>query len=230
MAVPAEDVYGLGPSDPESYQRLHLDQIRERWDRKASRWDADLEDPAFHLNEDDAYGRFLRAAAAVVQARRQFCASHGLLDLGCGTGLVLAHLLDRFAWGVGIDISERMLEVARSRNLPRARFVAGNCFEAASIVTGVGAAVSRGILLSHYGESWGRVLLEQLRSCVVAEGGFVLLDFLNAEARHLHPTAPPNKTYYSAGQVRRIGAGAGFGRCAILGDPGRRNLVALLES
>ena len=82
----SRQVYGIEPSKQELYMGLDLDAIRDRWNRKASRWDADLADPLFHLNEDDAYGRFLQTADAIIAQRRDFCLCHGLVDLGCGTG------------------------------------------------------------------------------------------------------------------------------------------------
>ena len=50
-----------------------------------------------------------------------------ILDLGCGTGAVLAALHDEFHFTdiVGVDVSRAMLEKAQKR-LPKARFFQGN--------------------------------------------------------------------------------------------------------
>ena len=143
MASPSNDIYGMEPSRPEDYDAVRIESIAARWDRKAERWDADLADEKFHLNEDDAYRRFLDAADAVVAARADFCRSHLFVDLGCGTGLVLAHFIDRFDRGLGIDISPRMLEVARRRQLPRSEFLQANGFELPRYVAATGAILSR---------------------------------------------------------------------------------------
>ncbi len=113
-----ENVYGMEPSRPGDYHALRLQMIRERWDQKADRWDLDLADEHFHLNEDGAYRRFLEIAGGIIADRAEFCRQRALVDLGCGTGLVLAHFLGFFAAGVGIDISPRMLAVAARRRLP----------------------------------------------------------------------------------------------------------------
>ncbi|MGA2064324.1 MAG: class I SAM-dependent methyltransferase [Thermoguttaceae bacterium] len=223
-----KNVYGMPPSCPEDYDPLHLSGVRERWDQKAERWDRDVADEHFHLNEDHAFGRFLEAADAVVARRAEFCRSQLLVDLGCGTGLVLAHFLDRFARGLGIDISPQMLALAESRQLPRTEFLVGNGFELDGHVPAAGAVLSRGILLSHYGPRWAPLLLEQVRP-VLCPGGFTVLDFLNAAARHDYASNPANKSYYSAEQVASLAGQAGFARATVLGEPERRVLLLLAE-
>jgi SAM-dependent methyltransferase len=224
----SNNIYGMAPSRPGDYDPLRPQQIRERWDRKAQRWDGDLADEHCHLNDDRAFDRFLEAADAVVAGRAEFCRGQLLLDLGCGTGLVLAHFLDRFAHGLGIDISPQMLAIAARRQLPRAEFLAGNGFELAKHVPAAGAVFSRGILLSHYGPLWAPLLFEQVRQ-VLPGGGFAILDFLNAAARHAYVSNPDNKSYYLAEQVAALAGQAGFARASILGEPERRILLVLAE-
>ena len=226
---PASEVYGMEPSRPEDYDAARLEVIGRRWDQKAERWDADLADERFHLNEDGAYRRFLATADEIVARRAEFCRERLLVDLGCGTGLVLAHFLDRFSGGLGIDISRQMLAVAARRRLPSTRLVAANCFELARHVSGAGAVLSRGVLLSHYGPRWAPVLFDEIRRALVPDGGLALLDFLNATARDSYPSNPDNKTYYSSDQIQWLGQQAGFRRTCILGDSQRRVLLALLE-
>jgi SAM-dependent methyltransferase len=206
-----------------------LDVIRSRWDQKADRWDADLADDHFHLNEDGAYHRFLDAADAVVARRAEFCRRQCLVDLACGTGLVLAHFLDRFAGGVGVDISPKMLALAARRRLPRVRLVEGSCFELSKHVAGAGAVLSRGILLSHYGPRWMPLLFQQVFQSLSSEGGFAILDFLNAATRCQYACHPENKTYFHAQQIEAAARQAGFRRACILGEPQRRVLAALVE-
>jgi SAM-dependent methyltransferase len=229
MHPPASNVYGMEPSRPKDYDARRLKVIRDRWDQKAERWDADLADEHFHLNEDGAYRRFLEIADALVAERADFCRRHTLVDLGCGTGLVLAHFLDRFAAGVGVDISPRMLAIAARRKLPHAHFLEGNCFALMRHVAGAGALFSRGILLSHYGRRWAPLLFRQIHESLLPGRGFAILDFLNAAAREDYGSNPQNKTYYRAEQVEKMAKQAGFRRTAILGEPRRRTLLILAE-
>ncbi len=228
MPDTSRKVYGLAPSATDDYQSLRLDVIRRRWDTKAQRWDTDLADESCHLNEDGAYARFLETARGIVDQRADFCCRHLLVDVGCGTGLVLASLLGYFAEGLGLDISARMLAVARQRGLPRARFAEGNCFELGQCVQQAGAIVSRGILLSHYGTRWAGVLLGQVHA-VVGEGGFALLDFLNASCREQFAERPENKTYFTAEEMAALTMEAGFAHFHILGEPWHRVRMLLLE-
>jgi len=229
MRRPASDIYGMEPSRPADYEDMRCDVIRRRWDQKAERWDGDLASDQCHLHEDDAYRRFLETASAIVAERAAWCRRRLLVDLACGTGLVLAHFIDRFAGGLGIDISQRMLEMARRRQLPRAQFRAGNCFELSGLVADAGGVLSRGILLSHYGQKWAPVLFRQIHAALAPEGGFALLDFLNAAARQRYPSNPENKTYFHAEPLAALASQAGFRRSTLLGEPQRRVLCILLE-
>jgi SAM-dependent methyltransferase len=229
MYPPVSNVYGMSPSRPADYDALRLRVIRDRWDRKAERWDADLDDIHFHLNEDGAYRKFLEIAGAIIADRTDFCLRHMLVDLGCGTGLVLAHFLDRFAGGVGIDISPRMLTIATGRQLPHTQYIEGNCFALARHITRAGAVLSRGILLSHYGRRWAPVLLRQIWQTLLPSRGFAILDFLNAAARRNFDVNPDNKTYYRADHIEKMAKKAGFRHATILGEPHRRTLLVFAE-
>ena len=224
----APTFYGLEPIRAADYGDMQLAVIRRRWDAKAERWDRDLADPGFHLNQDHAYSRFLREASAAVAQRAEFCRGRLVVDLACGTGLVLSHVIDAFAAGLGIDLSRRMVEVARRRQLPRTRFDCGNAFALSRYVSGAGAVLSRGVLLSHYGPRWALRLLMEIRRSL-AEGGFVLLDFLNVAAKDLYANNPENKSYFQADAVEELGRQAGFPRARVGGEPQRRVLTVFLE-
>jgi SAM-dependent methyltransferase len=226
---PGPDIYGLAPSRAEDYDALRLRVIRQRWDEKADRWDADLDDQCCHLNQDDAYRRFMDAADAAVTERESFCRDRLLVDLACGTGLVMAHFANRFDRALGVDISPRMLAAAAARHLPRVELLEASCFELASRFDPAGAVLSRGILLSHYGDRWVVPLLCQVHEVLVPDGGFAILDFLNALTRYDYSANPDNKTYYTAEQIRSQADEAGFRRSTILGEPERRVLLLLAE-
>ena len=54
---------------------------------------------------------------------------HDLLDAGCGTAPMISLLSERFpdVNFTGIDLTPKMIEVAKSKNIPNATFVCGDC-------------------------------------------------------------------------------------------------------
>src|SRR4030042_3804763 len=53
--------------------------------------------------------------------------SEVLLDLGCGPGVWLENLSDKFKIGVGVDISRQMLKMSKKRGLSNANLVLADC-------------------------------------------------------------------------------------------------------
>ena len=49
-----------------------------------------------------------------------------ILDVGCGTGNHLKYFANEHVSILGIDPSEEMIEVAKSKNIPNTDFIAGN--------------------------------------------------------------------------------------------------------
>ena len=210
------------------YGERQLAAIAARWDQRAPEWDRTLSDPTCHLNDDDAYDRFLREARRCVSGRARYCRQHGLIDAGCGTGLVLAELVPAFAWGIGVDISHEMLRAATAKGIARARFLAGDCFRLAESCPRAGAVFSRGVLLSHYGRLQGRALLESAAE-VLLPGGFLLFDFLNDLGRRNYPHNPEDKTYYTPQQAFALARKSGLKTVTIRGEAERRVLLLLAE-
>jgi SAM-dependent methyltransferase len=210
------------------YARRRIKEIAARWDARADSWDRALEDSACHLNEDGAYGRFLRIVQRRIALRRAFCGAHGLIDLGCGTGLVLAKVVGSFAWGIGVDLSPQMIRVARAKGLANTTFLIGDGFKLPELCPQAGAVLSRGVLLSHYGPEQGQAILEAARS-VLLPGGFLACDFLNSAARARQRHAPENKTWFTAGEIRALACRAGFSHVSCSGTRNRRVLVLLAE-
>lgn len=210
------------------YRGRELPAIAARWDAKAERWDRDLQDPACHLNEDRAYERFLEHLASVIEPRRGFCAHQGAIDAGCATGLVLARLIGAFAWGVGVDLSPKMIRRARAKQIPRAQFLVGDCFQLASLCPKAGAVFSRGVLLSHYGPEHALDLIAGFRA-VLVDHGFALWDFLNQTGRAGSSHVPDQKAYFDGESVCELARKAGFASARVLGEPARRVGVVLAE-
>jgi predicted TPR repeat methyltransferase len=100
----------LGASDPAS-AALH-DYVRTLFDQYAPRFDRALEDLSY------------RAPALLREAVAGLCAEDGrtprfdrMLDLGCGTGLAGAAFRPHVDWLAGVDLSPKMIEVARQKGL-----------------------------------------------------------------------------------------------------------------
>jgi SAM-dependent methyltransferase len=222
---------GLDSSAPPTrqiYTHRQLDAIAARWDARAKTWDHDLEDPACHLNEDDAYPRFLREVRLILEDRRDFCAGEGVIDVGCGTGLVLALVVSAFAWGIGVDISPEMIRAAQEKHIGRARFLVGDSFNLPAICPPAGAVLSRGVLLSHYGPEHGAALLLAAKEALV-KGGFVIFDFLNEAGRTAHGHVPEHKIYYRRETICSLAQRAGFSKVTVAGEDHRRVLVLVAE-
>ena len=208
------------------YEARQLEQIAERWNAKAADWDRNLQDATCHLNEDDSYARFLEALTGEVGRRKDFCREHGVIDVGCGTGLVLASIVSKFAWGLGIDLSPDMVRLAQTKAIPNVRFTIGDCFELSAHSRRAGAVVSRGVLLSHYGRQNAAALFESLHSAL-APGGFVLCDFLGETAKTKFEHVPLQKTYYTESEICQLARAAGFQTARVLSEPERRVQILL---
>jgi predicted TPR repeat methyltransferase len=211
------------------YARRQLKAIAARWDARADTWDRALGDPACHLNEDDAYCRFTRFVQRLVARRSRFCATHGIIDAGCGTGLVLAEIGSAFDWAIGIDISPRMIRAARAKHLAKTKFLIGDCFDLPSLCPKAGVVVSRGVLMSHYGRKQGQGILKAARSALVS-GGFLVFDFLNQAAGTKYLHLPVNKTLFTDKEIQSMSLHAGFSVVTIVGKPTRRVLLVLAET
>jgi len=145
------------------YSATSPTELRERYDRWAAEYDADLGAMAWVAPQACAERciHFAGAGAAV-------------LDAGCGTGLVgLALRAEGVGRLVGFDLSAAMLDVARGRNMYD-ELVLGSLLEPLPFAPGsFDAAVAVGVF------TIGHVGPEALRSLavVVRPGGHVSLAF-----------------------------------------------------
>src|SRR5215208_3949931 len=96
---------------------------------------------------DAGFGELARGAAkVVVDELGKAGRNDGLVvDLGCGSGILAAEVLDRGYDVLGVDLSPDLLEIARTR-APGARFEQGSLWEAeippCAAVTAVGEALN----------------------------------------------------------------------------------------
>jgi SAM-dependent methyltransferase len=224
----SEDFYGIPESDPGLYASRNIDAIARRWDSKAAQWDSDLENTSCHLNVGDAYGGFIELGRLLVLDRQKLCSKGSLVDLGCGTGAVLAEFSAHFDNSIGIDISQDMLNVAESKNIRDAQWHLEDVFEGDWSGRRHAAVLSRGILLSHYGEDLARLLIAQTVKALTP-GGFALFDFLSMEAPEATKVLAPNKTYFSPEwlivQAMRVGSSG----AVVAGNPNSRIRYLILK-
>ena len=103
------------PASTLSPRKARVLELAQRLAPERNRW---IERNAFFYEQDEKYMRFL-----VPEGLR-------VLDLGCGTGRMLAAL--KPARGVGVDISSNMIEIAR-RDFPDLEFVVGDIEDSAVV-------------------------------------------------------------------------------------------------
>lgn len=209
------------------YENRFNEKIIERWNSKAQLWDKDLQDSKHHLNLDNAYENFIAISEEIILKDLEFAKKHKLLDLACGTGIVAENLVKYFKAGIGIDISNKMINEALNKNIDNVIFKQLDCFEVTKLSEEFGTIVSRGIILSHYGKKLTKVLLKNLKS-VLAKDGFVILDFLNKEAENNFEYRVHDKEYYTRQEIEEICKSLGYSKINIYGIQNNRVLVACL--
>ncbi|MEE2780023.1 MAG: methyltransferase domain-containing protein [Myxococcota bacterium] len=127
----------------------------------------------YDVGRERGYHRFLDEAELSVAASR--CAGRDVLEVGCGTGLILERIAPMARTATGVDLSPGMLERARERGL---EVHEGNAtelpFEDGSFDTVVCFKV-----IAHV-EAVEKALREMAR--VVRPGGHVVCEFYNTKS------------------------------------------------
>ncbi len=90
------------------------DIVREGYDEIAEHYD-DWSRPSSELSNEDEFDEFLSHLES---------GSH-ILDVGCGSGVVTRYLIEKGYQVTGIDISQKMLDLAKHR-VPEATFKIGD--------------------------------------------------------------------------------------------------------
>lgn len=97
-----------------------------------------------------------------------------LLDVGCGNGRHLAQAANRGLWGVGVDLSPRLLGLARRRVPEGTGLVVGDG-RALPVADNVAAAVMAIAMLHHVPEAEGRMAVVRELRRVALPGAPVLV-------------------------------------------------------
>lgn len=148
-----------------------MDRIREHFEQEAREFDRII------VNLIPHYPQMLEALLAAIPFEAS--ARIRAIDLGCGTGTVAKHLLDRFpnAQVVCLDLAENMLEMAKAKLADRtgASYLPGDFFR-----MGAGDAydvVVSSLALHHLATDGDKKrLYQQIYSCLLPKGAFYNAD------------------------------------------------------
>jgi malonyl-CoA O-methyltransferase len=158
-----------------------------------------------------------RIASELVSRLPAGFAPRSIADLGCGTGLLSARLLERFPGAslVGIDLSEGMVERCRARRIGdgRARFAAGDAEDPAALPRGAD------LIASSCAVQWFSDLPAALRAWAgaLAPGGILAVaalvrgSFPELEAAHAEAFGTPFPGLSFPGEAAVAGPVAGAG-------------------
>src|SRR5215467_5256716 len=104
-----------------------LEEIRDRWNLLTDDWRVQVGadgDSNRRLNSDPVLWEFAGDVRGLA-----------VLDAGCGTGYLARKLRDRGAHVTGVDIAERMIEIARADHAG-IEFLVDSCTELATLKDG----------------------------------------------------------------------------------------------
>lgn len=136
-----------------------------------------------------------------------------VLDLGCGTGRLLERLATKFPElrGTGLDLSSKMLQVARlsNRHHPRLIFIEGKA-EALPFGDGQFDAVFNSISFLHYLEP--KQVLQEVARVLTPGGRFYLVDITTKKEKEPQTFSISRQAikFYSPQQREILGATAGL--------------------
>lgn len=221
-------LYNMDDSQTE-YEQRNVEAIACRWDAKASLWDEQLQQPDSHLNQDGAYDCFISDALLLLNGLGETPLQ--LLEIGCGTALVSEALQREHVTITGVDISEKMLDKAREKQILNASFFCKDVFSLP--IEGeplYNLILSRGILLSHYSKDDAVALLSTIKKCGLPSTCTVaMLDFLNADAIDSSYHRPANKTYYTSEDIQELAEKVGIRECRFTGSSKHRTRCVILQ-
>ncbi|MCL4362934.1 class I SAM-dependent methyltransferase [Candidatus Marsarchaeota archaeon] len=145
------------------------------WNGVAHRWDSDIENPGHYVNFEDGYKKFDRFASGIISKMGKVDSG---IDIGCGTGKASAVLAKHVKNLMLLDISYKMLEIAKKK-YPKARILYASVTDMHIESECVDIAISRGILISLLARKAKiNQMLNEINR-VLKPGGAILFDFLS---------------------------------------------------
>ena len=220
-----QKLYSLDDTKSNFYTKGNEIEISNRWDKKAKYWDKQLETDNIHLNQNEEYDNFIKISKKIALS---FNHINNLLEIGCGTGLVSKVLSQYVKRGVGIDISSEMILEAKKKNIKNITFYKKSFFDLDKNIDGTfDLIVSRGILISHYGQKYLTEILD-IFFTLANDKGCVIFDFLNKDVSIDNVHLPNNKEYYTKKTIKEYALKSGFQRVEIYGNSIDRTLIGLL--
>lgn len=180
----------------------HDEEVRDSYDELAADYDR-------------RWSTYVQRSVDQTLARTDVESGDRVVDVGCGTGVLLGRLLDRRSdiEATGLDLSARMLEVARRRLPGDVELVQGEATSLPFAEKSFDVAVSSSAL--HYVERPQRVL-EEMHRVLDDRGRVVVTDWCSGFwatrllSRLLRWFDDAHHRTLSVGQLRDLAGGAGF--------------------
>jgi predicted TPR repeat methyltransferase len=185
------------PRAPAGYVRHLFDQFSADYDRRM------LSDLSYHAP------LILRELADLIMTQRD--ERLAILDLGCGTGLSGEAFADRAATLIGVDLSPRMVEMARVRNIYSALVIG----DVESVLEARGPnydLIVAADTLVYLGDL-GRIIRGAAKR--LSSGGFFLFTVEN-KAGESYELGPKRRYRHSETYLRGEAAGAGLEVMAVI--------------
>ena len=133
--------------------------LKSTYNRIAEDWLKDHHEDMWWIDGTDMFISFLKSGALV-------------LDVGCGAGVSARYLLDRGLSVVGVDFSEKMIEIAK-REVPDAIFRIADIKDLSGIVKSFDGIFARAVLL-HVPKSEAGEVIKGLRDKLLV-GGYMYI-------------------------------------------------------
>lgn len=99
----------MAPSVPERRTAADIDEVRHAWNENATFWDS-------RMGEGNSFHRTLLLPS--IERLLALKSGECVLDVACGNGQLSRWMSERGARVVGIDLSERLIEIARAKSSP----------------------------------------------------------------------------------------------------------------
>lgn len=150
-------------------------QKSKSWGSVASIWDIETKNPNHFVNFENGYKKFTLFESKIL---RGIGLKDSGLDIGCGTGLASAQLAKYVKNLYLLDISDKMLIIAKSK-YPYAKIFCASGTEMPIEDSSIDIAISRGIIISllAYKEEIDKFIDEVYR--ILRSDGIVVYDFLS---------------------------------------------------